>query len=269
LADDRLRIRVGKFDANEDFAAVELGGLFIHSSPGFSPTIVAFPSYPDPAMGLSLFYEASDQAYIGFGLFDGSTQEGIRTGARGPSRAFRAPGDLFLASEGGVNWQRGPDALPGRLAVGLWHHTGTFPQFAGGRESGTEGTYLVLEQLLHAADDSAQDLEARGLGAFLQVGLADESVSPISRHLAAGLLLRGPTDGRPDDALGLMISHVRLSQEMGSGLTGDDETAWELFYRFQVNSRVVVQPDLQYIRNPGGAGLDDSLVATVRVEISL
>jgi carbohydrate-selective porin OprB len=40
-----------------------------------------------------------------------------------------------------------------------------------------------------------------------------------------------------------------------------------LFYKAQILPWVSVKPDLQYITNPGGTGLDDALVGTVRAEI--
>ena len=46
LLRDRLRLKVGKADANADFAGVFAGGEFLHSSAGYSPTIQGFPSYP-------------------------------------------------------------------------------------------------------------------------------------------------------------------------------------------------------------------------------
>ena len=43
LFDDVVRVKIGKLDANSEFAYVEHGGEFIHSSPGVSPSILSFP----------------------------------------------------------------------------------------------------------------------------------------------------------------------------------------------------------------------------------
>jgi carbohydrate-selective porin OprB len=43
LFEDVLRIKLGKMDANNDFAYVDYGGEFINSSPGFPP-IIPFPT---------------------------------------------------------------------------------------------------------------------------------------------------------------------------------------------------------------------------------
>lgn len=90
LLDGRLRIKIGKLDANSEFAYVDNGGEFIHSSAGFSPTIQAFPSYPDPATSVNLFAHTGTGLYAGAGVYDGASQAGIATGGRGPSTFFAA-----------------------------------------------------------------------------------------------------------------------------------------------------------------------------------
>ena len=63
------------------------------------------------------------------------------------------------------------------------------------------------------------------------------------------------------------MSHVCFSDEPGAGFP-QDETAIELYHRFQLTPFLSIKPDLQYIANPGGSpGVADALVATVRVEI--
>ncbi|MBU0754374.1 MAG: carbohydrate porin, partial [Planctomycetes bacterium] len=54
-----LWTKLGKQDASADFAAVEYGGEFISSSPGFSPTI-PLVTYPDQDWGVVLGYEPNE-----------------------------------------------------------------------------------------------------------------------------------------------------------------------------------------------------------------
>lgn len=262
LADDQLRITVGKIDANALFAFVENGAEFIHSSPGWSPTIVGFPSYPDPAMSVSVFYEPSDAVYLGVGLFDGALNEGVSTGSRGPSTFFHDPADLFIIGEAGTRWSTG-DGRGGRLGLGVWHHHGTFEKFDGGTEDGTSGFYLVFDQALWQKD------EDRGVSMFAQYGYADEQVSEIHQHAGVGFTATGLIANRHDDVLGLMASMAHLSDEAGAGFTEDYELAIELFYKAQINGNISIKPDLQYIIHPGGdAALKDALVATLRCELT-
>ena len=70
LGDDAVRVKIGKMDANEDFAYLEEGLVFIHSTPGFLPTILAFPTFPDPAFGIVLFAYPGAGFYAGAGVYD-------------------------------------------------------------------------------------------------------------------------------------------------------------------------------------------------------
>ncbi len=262
LPDEQLRVVIGKIDANALFAFVEHGGEFIHSSPGFSPTILGFPSYPDPAMSVNVFFEPSDSAYFGAGLFDGALNEGVLTGERGPSTFFHDPGDLFMIAEAGSRWTTA-DGLDGRLGVGVWHHSGTFAKFDGGIEDGTLGFYAVFDHALWRKD------EQRGVNMFAQYGYADQRVSEIEHHIGTGLTVNGLIPGRDDDLLGLMASYAHLSDKTGAGFTEDFELAIELFYKAQVNGSFSLKPDLQYIIHPGGdASLNDVMVVTLRGELT-
>lgn len=262
--DAGVQIKAGKIDANSEFAFVEYGGEFIHSSPGFSPTLFVLPTYPDPSFGAVGFVGEGDGFYAGLGVFDGALQEGISTGTRGPSTLFGDPADLFWIGEVGIAWG-GSDALPGRIAGGLWHHTGSFARFSGGTESGATGAYLVFDQLLHKEEQDPDDTQ--GLGLFAQLGIADEDLSAVEYHVGLGAQWQGLVPGRDDDVLGLMASWASLSDEPGAGFTDGAELAVELFYRVQLGPLVVLKPDLQYIANPGGMGLDNAWVATLRLEL--
>ena len=266
LFDGNARIKAGKIDVNADFAFVDNGGEFIHSSPGFSPTIFVLPTYPDPSFGVLGFVGEGGGVYAGAGLFDGSLQEGISTGTRGPSTLFGDPADLFMIGETGYVWDAAPVlGEPGRFAAGVWRHTGGFTTFAGGVENGTTGLYLVFDQLIYK--ENPGDADEQGLGFFAQYGYADAEVSAVEHHFGAGVQWVGLLPGRDADVVGLMVSHAKLSDAAGAGFTDDAETAVELFYKAQLTPWLSIKPDLQYIANPGGAGLDDAWVGTVRLEL--
>ncbi|MDF1838331.1 MAG: carbohydrate porin, partial [Planctomycetota bacterium] len=148
FANDRLRIKVGKVEANSEFASPSTAGEFLNSSMGFSPTISAFPSYPNPAYSISAFVHG-EHSYVGLGVFDGATQAGIATGNHGAGSFLGNPSDLFWVLEASTEWDRG---LSARAACGLWYHSGTFDTFAGGTDEGTSGFYGILEHGLWVED---------------------------------------------------------------------------------------------------------------------
>jgi porin len=263
--DERLVVRTGKMDANAQFAWTEHGSRFLGSSMGYSPTILSFPTFPDPAFGATVHGHVGASVELGLGVFDGATHEGFRTGSRGPSTLFGAPSDLFWIAQADLSWGAGPDRLPGRVGVGAWRHTGTFDRFDGGEESGTTGSFLVLDQALWAAHDGTE----RHMGGFLQLGFADHDVAAIDSHVGAGLAWQGPLRSREHDVLGLGFSRAGLSDEAGAGFGADSEFAIETFYSWRASPWLRVKPDLQYILDPGGdPDLDPALVLTLRVSFS-
>jgi len=271
LFDERVRIKVGKIDANSEFQNVEAAGDFANSSAGFSPTIFVFPSYPDAATSVNIFVtpiRTDDiELTLGYGFYDGAAGvDGVRTGSRGPSTFFSddLSNDWFHVAAATLAWKRLGEQAGGRMSVGGWWHTGDFDRFDGGADDGTGGFYLTVEQRIDAPDADVPDA---GLYLFGQFGWADPRVSEIHQHLGGGLVARGWVPTRHADAAGLYISYVALSDERGAGFA-EDETAIDLYYRLQVTPAVYLQPELQYIFNPSGAAdVDDALVLGIRAGV--
>ncbi len=67
-----FRFKIGRVDANSEFAFVDNGADFINSSMGFNPTIFVFPTYPDPASSANFFLYPTENLSFGFGLYDGA-----------------------------------------------------------------------------------------------------------------------------------------------------------------------------------------------------
>jgi len=266
LANDRLRVKIGKVEANAEFAFVEAAGDFLNSSGGFSPTIFVLPTYPDPAWGLHLFAYPTDHAYVGAAVYDGASATAENTGTHSPNWLFDE--GRFWIAEAGRTWEGQGGRGGGRVAAGGWHHTADFERFDGGNEDGTWGLFALFEQQLWKERADLTD-DQQGVSVFLQYGWADEEVSEIAQHLGAGLLWVGPLAGRDDDAVGAMVTFVDLSDAASADFAGDEMVA-ELFYRLQVTPFLSLKPDLQTIFNPSGAGsVSDAVVATLRIEVAL
>ena len=257
LGGESLRLRLGKFDANSEFAVVEHAGDFLNSSFGYSPTVLPMPTFPDPAWGATAEWRVLDGLSLKVGAFDGATQQGRDTGTHGVSSVWDAPSASFTAVELATRW--GEDHA-GRLALGHWRHDGHFPRFDSGVDRGTDGSYLVLEQELWSRSGAERRRES--LAAFLQLGRADADLAAMRAHLGGGLLWDGLLPGH---AVGLGATRVDLSDRPGAGFGADHELAIEGFWRWQVSPRWELKPDVQYIVHPGGGALDDTLIAGARI----
>lgn len=264
---DAFRFKVGKVDFNSEFAVQEIGGDLVSSTAAISPAIVAYPTFPNPATSINVFYTPSETFYVGLGMYDGAFGDGINTGTRGPKGFFSStPSDsYFYCLEVGAAWRGGGTWGSGRTAVGCYHHTATFARFDGGTDSGTEGGWATVEQRLWR--ENPQDDDGQGIGMFATVGVADDQVSACGSTLAIGFEWGGPIDGRDFDVFACGLYYCDLSDRAGAG-TPNDETVFEVLYKVQVTPALSVKPELQYVSNPGGvAGVDDVLVALLRVEM--
>jgi carbohydrate-selective porin OprB len=79
----------------------------------------------------------------------------------------------------------------------------------------------------------------------------------------AGVVGRGTLPCRDDDVIGVGVAYTELFQ----GGT-NRETVTEVFYKAQLNPRLSLQPDLQYIGTPSGI-FRDSLAVGLRFQMTL
>ena len=271
FAGDAVRVKLGKVDANTEFAYISPAAGFINASAGFSPAIFVLPTYPNGATSANLFIYPCEGAYLGAALYDGATAvDGLPTGSLGPGSFFSddQSDDWFVIGEAGYTFASLGILDSTRVAVGGWWHSGDFTTFSGGTEDGTAGFYALAESRAWRPEglDTADEDDARGLWFFLQYGCADDAVSTVRQQFGAGSSLTGTLSGRDDDSLGLYLSVVDFSNDPAAAL-GSSEWALECFYDIVVTPSVHIKPDLQWFVDPADGG-DDALVGTLRVTIA-
>ncbi len=82
--------------------------------------------------------------------------------------------------------------------------------------------------------------------------------------------------GRNNDFTGLAVAHARNGDSFMSYSKDSEgidveraETAIELTYRTSLYPWLTIQPDIQYVINPGmDPGIDNALIAGIRLEVS-
>ncbi len=271
FAEGLIRVKAGKIDAGLEFGYSTASENFRHQSSVYLFTNSLIPTYPDPATGVVMFVYPAENVFVGAGFFDGSLSEGVHTGRLGPQPMFDGATYIWLA-EAGFRWDALASLGAGKLAAGGWGHTGEFEKFSSDPDAapsitnGTGAGYVLFQQqLLTRADAEPGGGGDAGLIAFLFAGLADAAVSDAAAQVSAGLTLNGTFEGRDDDAAGLLVTWLNLSNDRGYE---ENETAFELMYRWQVTPFVAITPAIQYIANPSGdPSIEDAVVGAVRFEI--
>lgn len=250
MLSEKLRLKFGKIDANTEFDQVQSASDFLNSSMGYSPTIMAFPSYPEPKLAAVASYTLRRSDQIGLGI-------------------FRTAGDGILSiAEPGHSWSLPKSDLPGHLNVGYWRLDGSLDRLNGGHSSMTQGVYSVLEQAVWRQALKRNNSE-RKLTTFFQFGHSDRVMCDLTQHVGTGAVLQGPFSTRPNDAIGMAFTGVQFSSYGNAGDMRQKESIIESYYKLTLNSKISLVQDFQLVHHPGGSHNNkDFPVLTPRVVIA-
>jgi porin len=183
--------------------------------------------------------------------------------------------------------QQDNKGLPGTYRLGFWYDTAEFPDQAYGTDGlslagpasngiaeehrGNFSLYGIFDQVVYQPDPSA----ARAVSIFARAMGAPGDRNLISFSLNSGVTLKAPFEGRDGDIVGLgmgyglLSSGARTFDEAAAAYAApgvlspirSSETFIEAFYQIQLAQWWQLQPDFQYIFNPGG-GVVNSLNPT-------
>lgn len=229
-------VRAGVIPADSYFGAIDNGGLLINSSFGaeaiWSHNAVA-PIFPTAGVGAMATWN-KDAWTSRTGVFQADPNDRSSALKRGP----------MLMEE--VAYQG-----TGTYKFGVWsyqpHGSDTLP-------AATWGAYVIAEHPLASGDGAPT--------AFLRLGVSPKGVGSVANDLEAGILVPGPFRSRPQDQFSAGVARADLR---GLGT----ETAYEATYQFVVSPHLSLQPDLQYVNNPGGGGnLPAATVAMLRLALT-
>ncbi|HNP61673.1 MAG TPA: carbohydrate porin, partial [Nitrospirales bacterium] len=111
---------------------------------------------------------------------------------------------------------------------------------------------------------------------FGRAGMADPNVNRIAQYYGGGFIYKGLIPERTIDrtAIGLAAavnSHeYKQSQRRAGQPVESTEITLELTHSIFVNQNLVIQPDFQYVINPGTVpGRNNALVLGMRLEVNL
>ena len=196
--------------------------------PGMIDTPIAVDG---PGLGPT-FFEPAPDLVVRAGLFDGVPGDPARP-RRLTVRLSEREGALGIA-EIEQRWGQGEARL------GAWAYSTRVVSLAPRDAPGliNRGPYAFVEGPLAAPDE-----DGRLLDGWLRVGVAEARVNPIARYVGGGIVRRGIWSH--NDALGLAVAHAVLSDGM--------ETSIEANYARSVSRRLIVQPTVQVIHNPGSS----------------
>jgi porin len=284
--DGALSIRGGQIAADDEFFASNYAGNFINGTFGW-PAVMAsdLPSggqaYPLATPGVRIAYAPTKETTLAVAIMNGDPAGGGLANAQQRDTngtAFRLNDGAFAIAEARytVNQSKDASGQPATYKLGLWYHSGAFAdeRYDSGGQSlaaptstglarkhwNNVGIYAVADQQLWRDRDAD-----RNFGIFFRLGiapLADRNL--VTLYADTGFNFKGAIASRPDDIFGVAVSVAQIGrtarnldqdQRQFTGIARpirDNESMIEVTYRLQAMPWWSLQPDLQFIRHPGG-----------------
>lgn len=247
------------------------------------------PAYPLSSPGVRLRVQPSDAVTLLAGVFDDNPPGGpfnndsqLRGAEASGTRFNLGTGALWIGElQYAANASPAKDCgnlacgLPGTYKVGGWYDSGSFldqrfdtngvslasPSTSGQaqRHRGNFSVYGVIDQMVWRDLDGPRSVAvfARAMGAPADRNLIDASLN-------AGVSLKAPVPGRDNDTFGIGYGWAHVGDHAS---TLDQDTAHftgtafpvrsaehfiEVTYQYQVAPWWQLQPDFQYVIDPGG-----------------
>jgi len=267
LFDDRLSILAGLYDLNSEFYFTNSSALFIHPTFGIGTDISQSgqngPSiFPFTSVGSRVRVKPTEETYVQAVILDGVP--GDVDHVHGTHIDFDKNDGWLVVGETGYI----PDGA--KFAVGSWYYTEKFDHLTlTDAKERSQGAYIIGEKQLY------EESKDQGLTAFARLGFANSEVNQFDYAWSTGLVYTGLVPGRDEGKLGFAVTGTHNGSEfkessISSGTSVDSaETTFELTYNDKITQWLSVQPDIQYIVNPGtDKELDNALVIGTRFTVN-
>lgn len=254
---DVASLRVGLYDLNSEFDALDASGLFVSSPHGigtdFAQSGQNGPSiFPFTSLAARVQVTPAEGWVVRAAILDGVPGDPGRPG-RTVVRLGKDDGALLVGEV------QAPIGDRGKLLIGHWRYTAPFELIDGsGVQKGNAGTYVRAELPL-----------ATGIDGFARAGTASGRFNMFDFFASSGLKFTGVIPGRDEDEFGIAIAAAFTAEPYRSA-TGASaaEIAIEATYRATLTPWLAIQPNIHYIRRPSAdPTIADALVLGIRTEI--
>ncbi|WP_179404281.1 carbohydrate porin [Burkholderia guangdongensis] len=289
--DKRVDVKIGQQSLDQEFIVSQYAATFVNTMFGW-PALPSYdlpnggPAYPLADLGVRVRGQITPNLTALAGVFDGDPLGNNPNNLSGTNFNLHNGalyiGELQYAVNQPADGQMdtGPsNALPGTYKLGLWYHNGRFadprvddtglslanPASTGvpQQHHGNYSFYAVADQMVWRPDPTG----AKSVGVFARVMGAPGDRNFVSFAANAGVVLKGPFDGRDNDSAGLALTYIRIGSHttdldqdyaaLGPYGVRTNETTLEATYQYQLNPWCVLQADAQYTFN-AGAGQNPS-----------
>jgi porin len=258
-ADDKYAFKFGRLTATDDFAGSPFYGYYLSNSINGQIRAVlldgVMTSYPFAVWGARFQYAPTDELRVKVGTFQ-LTEQMFDPDEHGSDFVFRGSDGISIMVQ--LEWDWAWGGRPGHFNLGMNNVHFDMPNFNSDEVTDTFNRYYA--QIDHQV---TQESPGSGQGLYLFATLAytaQQEPALVPFHTSLGAQYIGPFSGRDQDRLIFGTTYGKLSEDyaeeqeaLGNGRP-DYEWIFELGYRVQLTSFAYIQPDVQYVKQPGGTG---------------
>jgi porin len=294
FADGKADVKIGQIGIDQEFLVSQCCALYVNAAMGW-PALPAAdlyaggPAFPLSSPALRFRVQPNDSVTLLAGVFDDNPPGGpfdddfqLRDAEASGTRFNMTTGALFISEvQYAINQPptgsacKSTTGLPGIYKLGAWYDSGKFPDKRFNASGGllAEGGVARMDGnnfSIYGIADQAIWREAGGtrmVSVFSRLMGAPPDRNLIDWSLNAGINIKALLPGRDDDTLGIGYGWAHISgavadfdrdSSLGSfpHPVRDTESFIEVTYQCQITPWWIIQPDLQYIMNPGGGILN-------------
>lgn len=273
FADGKYSLRVGQILADTEFFVSENGALFLNSTFGAIPLVSQnyhAAAYPVAAPGVRGRWTPVESFSLQAAVFSGDVGDPGVNNKHGLD--WRLNGALVLV-EASTKLNGDPKGrnLATVFKLGGFVRTParevTFADPSCRHANG--GGYFIVDQQLWRKPAT----EDQGLSGFVRLGGTPEDRNTVPFYCDGGFNYKGLLPGREKDLAGIGLSYTQVSKRLVDGagfpIPTHHETILEATYKIILKDWCAVQPDFQYIFNPGATRkAANALVAGLRFNLT-
>jgi porin len=268
-----LSVKFGRVTVGEDFAAFDCSFqnlTFCGSQPG---NLVGnyWYNWPVSQWGLVLTAHTGGTTYLKLGGYQVNPAYLLNRNALKPNNPAGTTG-VLVPLEFGVK-PVFSDVIDGSYKFGAWYdssrHSDVYADINGGSQAlsglafgkrrGAFGGYVNFEQQV-----------STGVRLFFNATQADRRTSTSDRQITLGGIWGAPFASRPLDDIGFAVgtTHVnsrviRRQRQLNAQLpahmpVGGSEGVAEVYYTYRPTGWLMLRPNVQYIKHPGGSSRNDN-----------
>lgn len=283
LLNEKVSVKFGQIAVDTEFMLIEGAAWFLSATYGWPPIAAADlpnggPAYPLSQPAVRVAFNPNERLTLMAAVYNGDPAGPDCTGdpqvCNNHGLDFRFNDPPLLFAEGAYKFNQ--EGLAGTIKIGGWNHFGKFEHqrfdIGGNLVAVTNrpgrqldhnyGLYGIIDQYLWRIPGSE---EPKGISIFGRLIGAPDDRNLVDLYAETGLAFTGMIPGRPEDALAIGFAYIGISDtvsafdvDLGVPVARSYEAGLEICYTMQVQPGWTLQPDFQYIWQPGGNTADDN-----------